>query len=187
MPFAIILAGPNGAGKSTLQPHLTQSNSPFLNADLIARELREEHQGGESNGLDIAAGRLLLQRIDALITAGGSFVTETNLANRSLVDRITTWQSKGYTVVLHFVSVGDVEVCVHRVAQRVRAGGHDIPEETIRRRYRKGLQNFFTVYLPLVDEWFLHDNTETIGIIAKGEVADESRWHHLYSLAFSNS
>ena len=155
MPQLVILAGPNGAGKSTLAARFVPPGVPFLNADNIARTLAP----APGHNTDIAAGRLLLARMDEFVQAKTSFALETNLANRTLSARIPRWQEAGYTVSLVFVWIPSADLAVERVAARVRSGGHDIPEATIRRRYNTGLQAFFEVYQPLVDRWRLYDNS----------------------------
>jgi predicted ABC-type ATPase len=70
-----------------------------------------------------------------------------------------------------------------RVAQRVREGGHDIPEATIRRRFKQGLRNMFHVYMPLVDEWYLYDNTEgDTTLVAKGRVDLPDSWKYFQQI-----
>lgn len=173
MPQAFILAGPNGAGKSTLSTRFVPRGVPFLNADDIAREIA---QPGRS--ADIAAGRLLLARLDEVEQARIDFAVETNLANRTLALRIPRWREAGFEVLLYFVWVPSAEIAVERVAQRVRSGGHNIPEATIRRRYRVGLRMFFDVYQPLVDVWRVYDNSGEgrPSVIAKGRVRRRETW-----------
>ena len=145
MPQIVILAGPNGAGKSTLAARFVPPGVPFLNADNIARTLIL----APGQNADIAAGRLLLARIDEAVQTKTSFALETNLANRTLATRIPRWQQDGYTVSLVFVWIPSADLALARVAARVRSGGHSIPEATIRRRYKAGVRAFFEVYQPL--------------------------------------
>ena len=148
MPQIVILAGPNGAGKSTLAARFVPPGVPFLNADNIARTLAPTASPLLGQNADLAAGRLLLAQIDKAVQAKTSFALETNLANRTLATRIPRWQQAGYTVSLVFVWIPSADLAVERVAARVRSGGHDIPEATIRRRYKAGLRSFFQVCLP---------------------------------------
>lgn len=183
MPSAIILAGPNGAGKSTAKPLLIRDEVPFLNADEIARDLREQ---GIAQGADLAAGRLLIQRYDEMVQDGLDFATETNLANRSLAQRIPRWQNAGYRVALLYLWVPSPEFAINRVRQRVLTGGHDVPEETVRRRYYLGIANFFSVYVPLVDRWRLLDSSGLGGprLIERGirQVRDRDLWKMIRSI-----
>lgn len=176
MPQALILAGPNGAGKSTLAARLVPPNVPFLNADNIAREIAEP-----GHNADIAAGRLLLTRLDAMEQQHASFAIETNLANRTLAARIPRWRENGFEILLYFIWLPNADTAVERVAQRVRSGGHDIPEATIRRRYQTGLRLFFDVYQPLVDIWRVYDNSgeRRAGIVAQGRVRQWAVWENI--------
>lgn len=155
MPQIVTLAGPNGAGKSTLAARIVPPGVPFLNADNIARSLTP----APGQNADFAAGRLLLARMDETVQAKISFALETNLASHTLATRIPRWQEAGYTVSLVFVWIPSADLAVERVAARVRSGGHHIPDATVRRRYKAGLQAFFEVYQPLVDRWRLYDNS----------------------------
>ena len=76
----------------------------------------------------------------------------------------------GYEFHLIFLWLPSPDIAVQRVAQRVRLGGHHVPEETVRRRYRSGLRNFFELYRPLASTWRMYDNsTERLRLIASGE------------------
>jgi predicted ABC-type ATPase len=79
-------------------------------------------------------------------------------AGLGYVRHIRAWQGAGYRVKLIFLQLDSPEEALARVAQRVRQGGHDIPPETIRRRFAAGRENFERVYAPLVDAWALYDN-----------------------------
>jgi len=177
MPQIVILAGPNGAGKSTLASRFVPPGVLFLNADNIARTLIPV----PGQNADITAGRLLLARIDEAVQAKISFALETNLANRTLAMRIPRWQEAGYTVSLVFVWVPSADFAVQRVAARVRSGGHDIPEATIRRRYLAGLHAFFEVYQPLVNSWRLYDNSNPAGavLVAQSRVKRPQIWNQV--------
>ena len=177
MPQIVILAGPNGAGKSTLAARFVPPGVLFLNADDIARGL--ELRPGQR--AELAAGRLLLERLDRAVESQSSFAIETNLANRTLAMRIPEWQKAGYRVTLIFVWLPSANLAVQRVAARVRSGGHDIPEVTIRRRYRAGLRSFFDVYLPLVDSWRLYDNSGLSGaaLVAQGHIRQQEIWNQI--------
>jgi len=101
----------------------------------------------------------MLKTLDELEAGGASFAVETTLANRSLINRIDRLRSGGYNAFLFFLWVPTVDVSIARVAERVRRGGHNIPEETIRRRFRAGLNNFFGIYRQAVDSWRFYDNS----------------------------
>lgn len=118
-----------------------------MNADEIARSL--------SARSDVLAARIMVKRIDELATAGASFVIETTLASLGYARKIKLWQRAGYTISLAYLRLNSVEQSIARVRKRVAAGGHDIPEETIRRRFAKSWRNFEDIYRPIVDEWYV--------------------------------
>jgi predicted ABC-type ATPase len=151
-----LVAGPNGAGKtsfaSQLLPKFVQCRE-FLNADLIAAGLSPfapETQG-------FRAGRILLERIRELIDQGQSFGFETTLSGRSYANLLVAMRAQGYRVELFFLWLPNPEMAIDRVENRVRQGGHHVPAEDIRRRYPKGIRNFFQLYIPLVNCWRLYD------------------------------
>jgi predicted ABC-type ATPase len=138
-PIFIVIAGPNGAGKSTPASLLLPPDMPFLNADEIAKGL----PGYPSNSADMEASRIVLKEMDEHENDHRGFAFETTLASRSLAPRIVRLRQSGFLFRLAFAFLPDLNLAVARVAGRVRLGGHHIPEETIRRRYRAGLANFF--------------------------------------------
>jgi predicted ABC-type ATPase len=179
-----IIAGPNGAGKTTLSytilPEIFDCDE-FVNADEIAKgisPLNPEKAG-------IRAGRLMLQRIRELLDLGESFAFETTLSTRSYQGLIKKARLLGYDVTLLFLTLDSVELAIQRVQIRVKEGGHNIPIETIERRYSKGLLNFFKIYRLIVDRWILVDNsTENFEFIAEGYggevvVRSERKWSFL--------
>lgn len=154
----LIIAGPNGAGKTTFAREFLpqEANCPiFVNADLIAAGLSPFVP--ESAG--ISAGRVMLAEIHRHFSAGESFAFETTLAGHGYARLIPRWQTASYKVKLIFLRLENADAAVARVAERVRQGGHNVPEAVIRRRFRSGLENFNTIYAPLVDAWALYDNS----------------------------
>jgi predicted ABC-type ATPase len=157
-PVVVMVAGPNGAGKSSIAPRLlaqTLNVIEYVNADVIARGI----SGFNPDGAALSAGRIMLARIDELAVERTSFAFETTGASRGFEPRIHQLQAAGYRFLLAFVWVRSADTAVQRVAKRVLLGGHKIPEETIRRRYRRGLINFFDLYRPIADEWRFYDNS----------------------------
>ena len=169
-PLFIVIAGPNGAGKSTAAAHLLPEGIRFLNADEIAKSL----PGYPSQAADIQAGRILLSELADLEGMKADFSVETTLASRSLAPRVARLRRAGYEFRLAFAFLPAPEMAVSRVAGRVRQGGHNIPEETIRRRYRAGISNFFELYQPLADRWFVYDTTRPspLRLIAEGIMSE---------------
>jgi predicted ABC-type ATPase len=157
-PLVIVIAGPNGAGKSTTAPSLLRDAlqvSEFVNADAIAGGL----SAFRPDSVAIPAGRAMLERMQHLAEAKANFAFETTLASRSFAPWLARLKRRGYHVHVLFLWLESADLAVDRVAARVRVGGHDVPEETVRRRYERGLRNFFRLYLPLVDSWQMFDNS----------------------------
>ena len=158
-PILYMLAGPNGAGKTTFArsylPHFAKCRE-FVNADLIAAGLSPFNPESQA----IAAGRLMLQRIDQLVKARATFALETTLAGRAYAQRLRRLKDElGYEVELLYFWLPSADFAVSRVATRVRQGGHNIPEEVMRRRYEAGISNFVKLYSPLADRWLIYDGS----------------------------
>src|SRR5262245_55089260 len=106
----------------------------------------------------------MLERMDALAARGVSFGLESTLAARSLAPRLRNLISRGYEFHLVFLYLPSADLAVARVADRVRLGGHNVPEATIRRRYESGLRNFFSLYQPIATSWRIFDNSLRAGL-----------------------
>lgn len=161
MQEVIILAGPNGAGKTTFaNEYLPAADEGlvFVNADEIAREVSVVDL--PTAQADIQAARRMLEQIDGLAAARVEFMFETTLAGLTYARRIPIWRSLGYSVALIYLRLPSVERSIDRVRRRVEAGGHDIPETIIRRRYARSLVCFEQIYKPLVDEWYVWESLE---------------------------
>ena len=170
MPKLYIIAGCNGAGKTTASytvlPEMLGCKE-FVNADEIAKGLSPFNP----ESVAIEAGRLMLQRMDDLLSEGSDFAFETTLSTRSYVKFIERAQAKGYFVTLLYFWLPTPEQAIERVATRVREGGHNIPSDVIRRRYANGIKNLTALYIPLCNYWAIYDNSsadEQIRIIALG-------------------
>lgn len=150
MPKLYIIAGCNGAGKTTASytvlPEMLGCKE-FVNADEIAKGLSPFNP----ESVAIEAGRLMLQRMDDLLSEGADFAFETTLATRSYVKFIERAHAKGYFVTLLYFWLPTPEQAIERVATRVSEGGHNIPSDVIRRRYANGLRNLTMLYTPVCD------------------------------------
>ena len=153
-----IIAGPNGAGKTTFAREFLPNYIEcleFVNADLIASGLSPfspEH-------VAIRAGSLLLERIHFLADRGTDFGFETTLSGKGYVRLLKDLKNRGYRIYLYFLWVDNVDIALERVADRVRRGGHNVPEKIVRRRFKRGLPNLFNLYRPLLDLWAIFDNS----------------------------
>lgn len=153
----IIIAGPNGAGKTTFAQAFLPAEAQcprFINADLIAAGLSPFAPETAA----MKAGRLMLEEIASCACKGESFAFETTRAGLSYLRRIKQWRSQGYHVSLFFLCLPNAESAITRVAERVRQGGHDVPEAVIRRRFAVGNRNFVDAYKAVVDAWAKYDN-----------------------------
>lgn len=182
----VILAGPNGAGKSTVAGKLLQGPlkvDEFVNADTIAQGLSAFHADRSA----VAAGRIMLARLRELAEQRISFGFETTLASRSFLPWLKELIDSGYEFHLVFLWLASAEAAITRVRERVRAGGHFVPDETIRRRYQCGLRNFFVSYRQVATSWQILDNSGrmTLRTIAVGsgnridEVLQRAIWNRL--------
>ncbi|HEY0872121.1 MAG TPA: zeta toxin family protein [Vicinamibacterales bacterium] len=162
----VIIGGPNGAGKTTFAREFLPNEAgcpEFVNADLIAAGLSPFNPEAAA----FRAGRLMLEEINRHAAAGRNFAFESTLAGLTYARMISDWQASGYTVKLLFLSLGNPEEAIARVAMRVRQGGHDVPGATIRRRFAAGLRNFREVYRHRVDYWQLFDNSGDLPILVE--------------------
>ncbi len=163
-PICYIVAGANGSGKTTFANAFLPNEGNcinFVNADLIAAGLSPFNP----EGVAIEAGKLLLNKIENLVSRRESFAFETTLSGLNYVKRINAWKAKGYEVVLFFLKLPNCSMAIERVKLRVSEGGHNIPEKTIERRYKKGWDNFNHTYKPLVDSWVVFDNSSGVPIV----------------------
>ncbi|PKY11996.1 Zeta toxin family protein [Acidithiobacillus marinus] len=160
----IIIAGPNGAGKTTFARSFLPQEAQcprFINADLIAAGLSPFAPEAAA----LKAGRLMLAEMNDCVRKGESFAFETTLAGLTYVRRIDQWRAMGYHVSLFFLRLPNAETAIARVAERVRQGGHDIPEAVIRRRFEAGLQNLEQHYKDAVDAWAVYDSIGDIPLL----------------------
>jgi predicted ABC-type ATPase len=154
----LIIAGPNGAGKTTFATEFLprEAECPnFINADLIASGINPFRPEDAA----FSAGRLMLEMMKKYVEKGENFSFETTLAGKNYARHISNWQKKGYIIKLFFLKLPDPAFAILRVRQRVKEGGHDVPEIVIRRRFYAGLHQFETIYKSLADEWALYDNS----------------------------
>jgi len=155
-----VIAGPNGSGKTTfarmfLPDYVKCPN--FVNADLIAQGLAPF----EPSSAAIKAGKLVLQQIHEFAERGIDFAFETTLSGKSYVNLLSALKAKGYELHLFFLWIPSPELAIARIKGRVSEGGHNVPAEDVRRRFIRGINNFFKLYEALFNSWTLFDNSGT--------------------------
>ncbi|MFC0345100.1 zeta toxin family protein [Epilithonimonas hispanica] len=154
-----IIAGCNGAGKTTasftILPEILECKE-FVNADEIAKGLSPF----QPEKVAFEAGRIMLNRIEELFEQDENFAFETTLATKTYKQKIIQAQNKGYNTTLLFFWLQNSDLAKERVKIRVQEGGHNIPKEVIERRYLNGIINLFKIYLPIVDQVLIFDNSE---------------------------
>ena len=181
-----IIAGCNGAGKTTasftILPEILDCKE-FVNADEIAKGLSPF----QPEKVAFEAGRIMLERIEVLLKSNENFAFETTLSTKSYRQKLIWAKQNGFKVKLLFFWLPTIEMAVNRVAIRVSEGGHNIPNDVVARRYQRGIENLFKIYLPLCNDWAVFDNSdETPDLIAEGVeseviVANENNWDLLKS------
>jgi predicted ABC-type ATPase len=180
MPSLYIIAGPNGAGKTTFVKRFAPRHLAlldFLNADELARGLSPL----APERAQMEAGRLMLGRIRQFIKDRRSFAMETTLSGRTYRLLVKQAKEAGYATHLDFLLLPSVEDSIRRVANRVIQGGHNVPEADLRRRFRLGLRNLFSLYRPFCDTWNVYLNADDAVLVAHGtpdvlEVDDRDRF-----------
>jgi len=170
VPNLYIISGCNGAGKTTasytILPEMLDCKE-FVNSDEIAKGLSPFN--ADTMAVAVEASRIMYRRIRELIEQAQTFALETTLASRSIAKLILEAQNKGYYVSLLYFWLNTPDLAVERVKNRVLAGGHNVTEPTIRRRYQAGIINLFDLYVPIADFWLITDNSlSPMEIIAKG-------------------
>lgn len=168
MPELYIISGCNGSGKTTasygLLPELLDCRE-FVNSDEFAKSLSPFDPSVAS----VSASRYMLMKINYLLDLKADFGIETTLATRSLLGIIRQAKESGYRVTVLYFWLNSPELAISRVKARVSAGGHNIPEAIIRRRYLMGLNYFFEAYAPICDRWVLADNSKSpFTVVAEG-------------------
>lgn len=152
----------------------------FVNADTLAQGL----SAFRPQDVAIEAGRITLNRLDALEAQFKSFAFESTLASQGLGRRLERLKAHGYKIHIVFLWLPTADLAIARVGERVRAGGHDVPPDAVRRRFARGRRNFVTVYRPLADTWRLYDGSSISGprLVASGgahkptRVRDHGTW-----------
>ncbi len=171
MPNIYLIAGCNGAGKTTasntMLPGMLKCKE-FVNADSIAAGISPF----QPESVSFEAGRVMLQRIEQLVKAKVDFAIETTLSSRNYLLKVKEWQKQGYEIILIYFWINSPSLAIERIKDRVKKGGHSVPEEIVIRRYYRGIKNLFKYYLQICDYWFVIDNSGTSPEIVAEENKD---------------
>lgn len=163
-PTLYLFAGSNGAGKTTFARAYLRQLDPiprFLNADEIARGLSPL----APQKLAVKAGKLLLHEIQDCMEARKSFGLESTLSRKSHIGTLHRAKALGFLIELHYLWIPSPDLAIHRIRQRVKKGGHAIPDNDVRRRFNRSLRNLTDLYAPLADSWTFQDNTKKSGCL----------------------
>jgi predicted ABC-type ATPase len=182
MPKIYIIAGPNGAGKTTFAkeflPYYAKCSN-FVNADLIALGLSPF----SPSNVNIKAGKLLLAEIDNFISRKTDFAFETTLAGKTYVNLIKEAKTKGYYIHIFFLWIPSLQLAKERIKQRVKQGGHHVPDEDVKRRLDRSLKNFFNLYMPLANAWDIFNSAGKPVLVVKSnekglQIFDKKLYQH---------
>lgn len=157
-PVVYLIAGPNGAGKTTSAFKLLPENigiQEFVNADTIAAGL----SAFNSSSVAFQAGRILLNRIKELAAKNKNFAFESTLSSKSFYPFLKNLKNKGYVINLIYIWLRNETIAVERVKQRYASGGHFIPDDIVKRRYFRSINNLVSLYIPISDNWKIYDNS----------------------------
>ncbi|HEV2436035.1 MAG TPA: AAA family ATPase [Verrucomicrobiae bacterium] len=156
-PTIYLIAGCNGAGKTTFAKSFLPNEAKclnFLNADLIAQGLSPLN----TRAAAIKAGRLLTEEFRSFVAKRETFAFESTLSGKTYIGLLKNARQRGFRIYLHYLWLPTPALAVARVRERVKKGGHDVPEADVRRRFARSLQHFMHDYILLVDRWAAWDN-----------------------------
>lgn len=159
-PRIYVLAGVNGGGKSSIGgAEFRASGADYYNPDETARELMIARPGltpAEANAEAWRIGRTLLERA---IREHLDFAFETTLGGNTITRLLAEAAKSGFEILVWYVGLASPELHIERVADRVRRGGHDIPEDVIRSRYQRSRMNLIQL-LPSLASLRVYDNSD---------------------------
>lgn len=156
IPLAVFLVGTNGSGKSSLRNYLNLSD---IQINIDPDVLNRVYQARYPDNYQIEAGKQALKMYDDALKNGLNICLESTLAGRGTMQRIIAAKDAGYFTLAYYIGLNSVELNLERIAQRVARGGHDIPEDIVRRRFHESANNLVLVK-DYLDEIYLLDNSE---------------------------
>ncbi len=185
-----MIAGCNGAGKTTasytMLPEMLDCKE-FVNADSIAAGISPFRP----ESVSFEAGRVMLQRIEQLLKSNIDFAIETTLSSRNYIPKVREWQRQGYEVILIFFWLNNTSLAIQRIDERVKKGGHFIPDDIVIRRYFRGIKNLFDSFITICDYFLVADNSNEIPeIICRGisktelTIFNESVWTEIKGIYY---
>lgn len=155
-PHIILIGGGNGSGKTTIAMQLQEDTGvKYLGSDAIAAQL----DPAEYHNIETQAARVFSTEFKAIIKTQASVIVESTLSGLTLKNHLIYAKKHGYRITIIYVFISSVELSLLRIATRVHAGGHDVPEAYVRRRFPRSRKNFWEVYRPLADHWELIYNS----------------------------
>lgn len=181
----LVIAGPNGAGKTAFaEEFLVERPFLYLSADRIAVELAPD----DPTSQNVRAGREFLRRIVQHLGGSESVLVESTLSGRTFRSALEKAREAGFEITIVFVYLQSADACIARVAERVRKGGHAVPEADIRRRFPRSIANFWRNYRLIADHWVLVYNGDSqsrdvaVGAADAVVVRDASLFHQFLAL-----
>ena len=165
-PELLIVAGPNGAGKTTLaREYASETGIPYVGADAIAETISADNPASAR----MEAGRQFLRIVDEYLSQRESLVVETTLSGRTFRHTIAKARDAGFDVSIAYLFLESADACMARVTERVRKGGHHVPDADVRRRFARSVVNFWTIYREMADNWvLLYNGTGRLQDVAAG-------------------
>lgn len=154
----IVVGGPNGSGKTTLAREiLDEQDYEYISADDIAYEMAPDHPAS----VKIQAGKIFFEKLNQAVVDQKNILIESTLSGKSLIALLKKFRTDyNYSISVVFIFLTNPQVCVERIAIRVKKGGHHVPKEDIYRRFGRSVVNFWDVYKELADHWHLYYTSE---------------------------
>lgn len=175
MKTLYIISGANGSGKTTFAKNFAKLNDLyFINADEIAKELDSEN----ITKYKIKAGKIFFSELKKNLESNKSFVIETTLSGKYLVEYIKQAKELDFTISLIYLFLETPDININRVKNRVLNGGHHIPQDDIIRRYYRSKNMFWSIYKDLADSWSIYYNSDEVfeKIASKDKIFDEEKF-----------
>ena len=169
-PELLVVAGPNGSGKTTLAlAFAANSNVPYLGADAIAEGITPS----DPSSARLESGRRFIDALNDHVARQETVIVETTLSGKTFRHILADASRAGFAVTIVYLFLKSADVCLARVAERVRKGGHDVPEVDVRRRFNRSLRNFWMLYRGMADRWVIvYNETAQLQDVAAGSRAD---------------